>query len=64
VGGKYNALAALPPGKRADNHVHEAGWALGLVWMDAENFTPHHVSIPGLSSVTNLCTYYADPARL
>ena len=37
-------------GKDPVHIAHEAGWAPGPVWTDAENFAPYRDSIPGPSS--------------
>jgi hypothetical protein len=41
VGGQRHAPAAFTPGQDPVPIVQEAGWAPGLVWIGAENLTPH-----------------------
>ena len=50
VGGQQHAPAAFTPGKDSIPIVQEAGWALELVWIGAENLAPHRDSIPGPSN--------------
>jgi hypothetical protein len=40
VGSQRHAPAALPSGRDPVPILQEAGWALGLVWTDAENLSP------------------------
>jgi hypothetical protein len=45
VGGYRQTPAALNPGKKAGDHLHEAGWAPGPVWTSAD-----HLAFTGIRS--------------
>jgi hypothetical protein len=48
VGGQRHAPAAFTPGKDPVRIVQEAGWALGPVWIGAENLAPTGIRSPDL----------------
>jgi hypothetical protein len=47
-GGQRRASVAFTPGKDAVPIVQEAGWALEVVWIGAENLTPTWFRSPDL----------------
>ena len=48
-GGQHHAPAALPPGMPRYALYRRLGGAPGMVWMGAENLSPHRYLIPGPS---------------
>jgi len=43
--------------------AYEAGWAPGMVWIGAENFTPLGFNPQTVKPVASRCTYWAIPAH-
>jgi hypothetical protein len=53
MGGQSHAPAASPPGKDPVPILQEAGWALGSVWMGAENLAPTGIRSPNVEPVAS-----------
>ena len=63
VGSQRHAPAAFTPGKDPVPIVQEAGWALGPVWIDAENLAPTGIRSTDLAARSKLLyqLHYPSP---
>ena len=61
VGGQRHSPAAFTPRKEPVPIVQEAGWALGPVWIGAENHAPTPIRSPDLPAVASRYTDCATP---